>query len=199
MRILWAFAVAACATSPTPSPESAAPPAPAHWVYRIYGSGVESNHEGVTTWILDERTHSADVTSQHRDGRANVPWIANPPVHYALAVSHDPALELALTAADGTTTRYACTRHELDVAPSTAMRHSLGGESGWKTGEWPTPTQRVAVDVCHAEGADDLMLADEPLEHVVADDACCGDAPSLRYIPADGSIVAPRDAQFPAT
>lgn len=198
MRIVWVFVVAACATTPDPIASPPASAAPAHWIYRVYGSGIESNHEGVTTWVLDERTHSADVTEQVRRGRAGVPWTSRPPTHYTLAVTHGSALELALTAADGTETHYTCTPQQLDVAPATAMRASEGGESGWKLGHWTVPTQKLSVDVCHAEGATDLLLADEPLEHVVADDGCCGDEPSLRFVPADRSIVAPRDPSFPA-
>lgn len=211
MRIVWAFAVAACAAAPTrttapgparttaPAPTRTTPPAPARWVYRVYTSGVESNHESVTTWVLDERTGSADATEQQRDGRGAAPWTARPATHYTLSVSHGAELQLALTALDGAQTRYACTRRELEVAPATAMRTSLGGESGWKQGRWTTPTQRTSVDVCHADSGTDLLLAALPLEHVVADDACCGDAPSLRFVPADGAIVPPRDAHFPQT
>ena len=60
------------------------------------------------------------------------------------------------------------------------------------------PARRVHVDVCAADGGPELMLAAEPIEDVRADDLCCGDEPSLRFVADNGAILPPRDAQFPA-
>ena len=194
LRNLVVVVVAACASSPAPR---VAKPA-ARWVYRVYTSGVESKQESVTTWVLDESAGVADETQQSRDGRDPVAWSPGPATHYRLAVTRAPSLQLTLTAPDGTATHYTCTPHDVEVAPATAMRVSAGGESGWKQGHWAVPTRREHVEMCADDAGSELVLAAEPIEHLRADDLCCGDAPSLRVVAENGAILPPRDAHFPA-
>ena len=168
-------------------------------MYRVYSSGIESNHESVVTFVLDETAGTMVSTERARDGRARAAWIDGTTTHWKLAVSRGADLGVTLTASDGTETRYACKPQMMDVAPATATRASAGGESGWKRGHWTVATRKVAVQVCRADGANppELLLATDPIEHVKADDLCCGDSPSLRFVPKDSSIVAPRDKSFP--
>jgi len=195
LRNLVVVAVAGCTSSSAPqAPKSVA----ARWVYRVYTSGVESNHESVTTWVLDQSAGVAEAREQARDGRDPLAWNAGRSTRYRLAVAHGSSLQLTLTAPDGTASHYACTPRELDVAPATATRVSAGGESGWKQGHWAVPTRRMHVDVCAGDHGAELMLAAEPIEHVIADDLCCGDEPSVRVIADNRAIVPPRDAHFPA-
>jgi hypothetical protein len=72
----------------------------ARWVYRTYVSGVESNHDSVTTLVGDERTGVMDRTVRPRNGRSrnHVPWAEGTATHWKLAVSHGTDLRLSLTA-----------------------------------------------------------------------------------------------------
>lgn len=178
------------------------PGAPQRWVYRVYMSGVESNHERVTTFVIDRRAGTVDASLRTRDGRGDTPWLDGSATHWKLAVSGGPDLRLSLTGADATELRYACKRHTVQIAPAAATRASLGGESTWKQGRWTVPTRSLAVQICEPEGdvsagPAELVLAPEPIEHLRADDNCCGDSPSLRAMPADGTVLPPRDPSFP--
>jgi hypothetical protein len=195
-KTLWVIVLAGCAAGPRPPS-----PAANRWVFRTYTSGIESTDERVTTLIVDEGAGAVDATVRTRTGRnrKHLPWTEGAPAHWKLAVSRGG---LSLTAADGTESRYACAMRDLEVAPATAVRVSLGGESEWKQGRWDVPTRRIAMQVCHLEGnanaaPPELLLAAEPIEHLIADDNCCKESPSLRLVPADGGIAAPRDKNFP--
>nr|HEX4317145.1 hypothetical protein [Kofleriaceae bacterium] len=213
-QILGAVAVVACGACGAASSNQPAAPALANrattddasrWVYRIYSSGVESNEEQVQTFVVDEHAGEVSETEQSRAGRDSVPWTAGEAKHWKLAVSRDADLRLALTAADGTVSRYACALRDMAIAPATATRAPGTGESAWKQGRWTVPTRPIAMQVCRPVGDDtsagppDLVLAPVPIEHVIGDDNCCGESPSLRLVPADGAIVPPHDKTFPAS
>jgi hypothetical protein len=205
--LLGVTALAACAapaTQPATSRSSPATRVTSPWVYRVYTSDIESNAEQVQTFVLDEGAGTVTARLRSRNGRArnHVLWTEGVPMRWRLAVSRGPDLRLRLTAADGTQLLYACQGKHLEVAPATAMRTSLGGESGWKQGVWAVATRPVDLQACRAEGdpaalPTELLLAPEPIEHVIADDNCCQESPSLRFVSADGTIVEPRDHRFP--
>ena len=180
-----AVVCSACWTSPT------SVPAPGRWTYRLYGSAVEPDNESVDTYLLDEAAGTMTRTSRLRRGRDPVSWTDATTDRWTLTITRDPALHLMLASEAGRN-RYACATRTLDVAPWTAVR---------KDGHWSEPTRPLVVQVCTetgkgTTGPSRLFLAPEPIELLQADRTCCDQTPVVRFIPADGRVMPPRDPTF---
>jgi|GEM_PF-5243707 len=132
---------------------------------------------GGSSWTV-ERTESFAGTARMIDGTT--------------------VLELA---SDAHVVRYRCQTRTLPVAGAGTVREMIPGHERPSNGRWPQgTTTRVPVQLCtlvqEVQGANlpraerELDFAPRGLEHVIADDNCCGrPGDSLRWIPADGSVT----------
>ncbi|HEY4059662.1 MAG TPA: hypothetical protein VGM39_23770 [Kofleriaceae bacterium] len=193
-----------CGSTAASVPENTAT-ADTRWIFRVYASLLGTDDANVTTYTLDEEAHAMTVAQRSRHGRD--PWIDDAAKQWSLSVIRGAKMSLRLTSGLGGVTNYRCELHDIPVAPASAQRASQGGKSEWRLGRWTVPTHSLPVQVCtraaeqpsEADAPAELWLADVPIEHVIADDACCTEDPSVRRIAKDGALVSPRNATFPTS